>query len=207
MDNYVDFEPNRNLIEQLSECGTRHTIYAAPHQKITFQDKSQSYIYIIQHGIVDVRRKKDDIIVLTTKSPSVLGLTSLFSDVYYHYLSTVTEAQIIAINRLAAMEYLTSESLWQEAAKVLCQASQFYYQRDEVVSGNTVYDVIRNHLEILWRYPQGEREKISVFDFIMGRSNISRSSLNKVLKDLSLGGYLILQRGKLLDLRKLPKSY
>lgn len=207
MNNYADFESTWNFIEQISECDTRHTIYAAPNQKITFEDKSQSYIYIIQHGIVDVRRKNDDIIVLTKKSPSILGLTSLFSDVYYHYLSTVTEVKMIAIEQLAAIEYLSRKNLWREAAEVLCQASQLYYQRDEIVSGNTVYDVIRNHLEILWQYPRREREEISVFEFIMERSNVSRSSLNKVLKNLSLGGHVILQRGKLIDLRKLPKSY
>lgn len=207
MDNHVDYKPNQDFIDKMAECDAQHTIYAARHQKITFEDKSQSYIYIIQCGTVDVRRKNDGIIVLTTKSPSILGLTSLFSGVYYHYLSTVTDSQIIAIKRLAAIDFLNRENLWKEAAKVLSQTSQIYYQRDEVVSGNTVYDIIKNHLEILWKYPEGEREKISVFDFIMGRSNISRSSLNKVLKDLSLGGYLILHRGKLLNLKNLPKSY
>lgn len=207
MSHNIYFEPYQTLIKHLSECDDRHVIYAAPHQNILFQDKVQSYIYIVQSGVVDVRRKNDGIIVLTTKSPSVLGLTSLFSDVYYHYLSTVTESNIIAINRLSVIECLNKEGLWSEAAKILCQAAQFYYKRDEVVSGSTVYEVIRNHLEILWEYPKQERDVISVFDFVMGRSNISRSSLNKVLKDLSLGGYLVLHRGKLIDLKKLPRLY
>ncbi|MCY1700978.1 helix-turn-helix domain-containing protein [Lelliottia sp. SL45] len=207
MDKYMDLNLDGNFIEQLSVCKDSHTVYAAGNQKILFDDKKDMFVYIIQSGTVNVRRKHDDIIVLTVKGPSVLGLTSLFSGIYYHYLSTVTECQIIALNRKSLLNHIEQSNLWRETSKVLCQAAQFYYRRDEAVSGSTVYEVIKSHLEILWYYPPEDRQKISVFDFVMGRSSISRSSLNKVLKDLSVGGYIIMQRGKLVEMKKLPQHY
>ena len=207
MDIYNDLTLDNELMVHLSFCKGSHAIYAAPNQRINFEERKDVYVYLIQSGSVNVRRKHDDIIILTVKGPSILGLTSIFSGVYYHYLSTATECSILAIPRDVAIGYIDERGLWRDTAKVLCQAAQFYYKRDEVISGNTVYDVIKKHLEILWQYSSDERQSISVFDFIMTRSNVSRSSLNKVLKDLSLGGYIIMNRGRLLDMKKLPQHY
>lgn len=198
---------SNDFISMLSKCEGKHVVLASENQNIFFEEKNDAYVYIVESGTVDVKRKNDNIIILTTKGPAVLGLTSIFSGVYYHYLSTVTESKIIAIPTTFAIQHIEHLNLWQETSKILCQAAQYYYMRDEVVSGSTVYEVIKNHLEILWRYPLEEREKISTFDFIMSRSNISRSSLNKVLKDLISGGYITMRRGRLYDIKKLPPSY
>ncbi|WP_320339062.1 helix-turn-helix domain-containing protein [Enterobacter asburiae] len=48
---------------------------------------------------------------------------------------------------------------------------------------------------------------MSIFSFILSRTSISRSSLNKILKDLYKGGYITLNRGKLVALKKLPSKY
>lgn len=195
------------LISGLCNCEPNQKIYAAPKQKIEFERRGHYYVYLVLDGEVDVRRKKDGIIVLSKNHPCVLGLTSLFSDQYYHYISAVTSSEIIAIEKHVVIDFLTREELWQEAAKVLCRAAHFYYIKDNNTSDTSVYNIIKNHLEILWEYPEEKRLNISIFNFIMERSNISRSSLNNILKNLSVGGYITIKRGRLISLKKLPNEY
>jgi hypothetical protein len=85
--------------------------------------------------------------------------------------------------------------------------ANFFFKRDEKFNSKNVYNIIKNNLEVLWELPQNEREKISVFKFIMSRSNISRSSLNNILRELSDGQYIKINRGRLLDMKNLPERY
>ncbi|HID4702653.1 TPA: helix-turn-helix domain-containing protein, partial [Enterobacter cloacae] len=78
---------------------------------------------------------------------------------------------------------------------------------DQRFSSKNAYDIIKNNLEAIWELPENERSQISVFKFILSRSSISRSSLNKVLKDLNDGGYINIHRGKLLNIKNLPLKY
>ncbi|MGL3103907.1 helix-turn-helix domain-containing protein [Enterobacter asburiae] len=197
----------QKLTDTLFMSHAHHVIYAAPKQKLSFKDESCSYVYILTKGMVDIRRNSDGVIVFTTKGKALLGLESIFTGLYFHHLTCVTESQIIAIDRLAALDLFNAKNSWQAVSVILSQAAEYHYRRDSMVSCCTTYDIIRNHLEMIWSYPEEDRVNISVFDFILNRTRISRSSLNKVLKDLTLGGYIYLRRGRLINVVKIPKSY
>lgn len=197
----------KNLIDILYMSHAHHVIYAAPKQKVSFEDESRSYVYILSKGMIDIRRNSDGVIIYTTKGKSLLGLESIFTGLYFHHITCVTESQIIAIDRLAALDLFNAKNAWQAVSVILSQAAEYHYRRDSLVSGCTTYDIIRNHLEMIWSYPEEDRLNISVFEFILNRTSISRSSLNKVLKDLTLGGYIYLRRGRLINVVKIPKSY
>ncbi|WP_420888545.1 helix-turn-helix domain-containing protein [Cronobacter universalis] len=42
---------------------------------------------------------------------------------------------------------------------------------------------------------------------MLSRSSISRSSLNKILKELCNGGYIKINRGRLIDMKNLPSKF
>ncbi|MBV8041265.1 helix-turn-helix domain-containing protein, partial [Pluralibacter sp.] len=63
------------------------------------------------------------------------------------------------------------------------------------------------YLEMLWEQHRDSLDEISIFDFILNRAAVSRSSLNKILKELSDGGYVKINRGRLVYLKKLPTGY
>ncbi|WP_422865680.1 helix-turn-helix domain-containing protein [Enterobacter cloacae] len=88
-----------------------------------------------------------------------------------------------------------------------CEITLNFFKRDQRFSSKNAYDIIKNNLEAIWELPENERSQISVFKFILSRSSISRSSLNKVLKDLNDGGYINIHRGKLLNIKNLPLKY
>ncbi|HDC4621274.1 TPA: helix-turn-helix domain-containing protein, partial [Enterobacter asburiae] len=170
------------ILEHVLDFSEKNYIYASNKQKIMLNDNDMSYVIFLLSGEVLVHRLSDDIVVLNAKAPVVMGLTSLLSNKYYHYLQTTTDTKIISIKRENMLKLLDEKKLWMHAFKIVSMAAQYYYQRDEVVFADSVYGVIKNHLEILWQYPKEDRLKISIFDFILSRSKVSRSSLNKVLK-------------------------
>jgi len=192
MDMKYNADALQNLTDTLYMSHSHHVIYAAPKQKVSFQDESSSYVYILNKGMVDIRRNSDGVIICTTKGKTLLGLESIFTGLYFHHLTCVTESQIIAIDRLIALDLFNKNNSWQAVSVILSQAAEYHYRRDLLVSGCTTYDIIRNHLEMIWSYPEEDRVNISIFDFILNRTSISRSSLNKVLKDLTLGGVYLL---------------
>nr|CAH8250731.1 Uncharacterised protein [Escherichia coli] len=67
----------QNLTDVLSMSPAHHVIYAAPKQKVSFEDKSSSYVYILNKGMIDIRRNSDGIIIYTTKGKTLLGLESI----------------------------------------------------------------------------------------------------------------------------------
>jgi hypothetical protein len=122
-------------------------------------------------------------------------------------LTVVSEAKLIAIDKNVIVKILNKFNLWEQAFNIVCKVTQLYHHRDELMSSSTVYDLVKKYLELLWEYPDEERVKISVFEFIMSRSIISRSSINKVLRDLIEDGYIKMHRGKITFIDRSPQDH
>jgi CRP-like cAMP-binding protein len=122
-------------------------------------------------------------------------------------MKTTKNSKLIAIEKSHFRELVETHNLWKEVFTITSSLMKAYFKRDERFSSKNVYDVIKNNLEVLWESPPMERKKISIFKYILSRSDMSRSSLSKVLKDLNDGGYITISRGKLLNVRSLPEKY
>jgi CRP-like cAMP-binding protein len=194
------------IITHIEGCNEKISIYAAQKQRIDFMDANRAYIYHLISGEIQIHRKNDDIVVLNVKAPALLGFTAINEAKYYHYLTVVSDAKLIAIDKNEIVRILNEFNLWEHAFNIVCKVTQLYHHRDEAMSSSTVYDLVKKYLELLWEYPDEERMKISVFEFIMSRSIISRSSINKVLKDLIGDGYIKMHRGKITFIDKSPQD-
>lgn len=192
---YIEHESKFNLI------------LSSAKQVINFENSNKKYVFYLKIGEVEVRRLIDDKIISNIKSPAIIGLSTLFHEENYHYIRSSSNIEILAIESREMVKVIGDNNLWEDAFIIMSSALISLYFRDEVVSSNKVYGVVRNHIEILWSLSENERSQISIFDFILSRTSISRSSLNKILKNLSIGGYIKLNRGRLLDKKQLPINY
>lgn len=207
MDSKLTTSAIERIVPSLWDIGGSFVIYASKNQKISFKSRDKKYVYYLTEGEVDIHRTIDDLLLLTMKSPKVLGLSILHSDDCYHYIKTTMNCKLIAFEREKFHEMINSNNLWREVFIITSSLVKSYFKRDEKFSSRCAYDVIKNNLEVLWANPPNEREKTSIFTYILSRSSLSRSSLSKVLKDLSDGGYISIKRGKLLDMKNLPDKY
>ncbi|MBL5841173.1 helix-turn-helix domain-containing protein [Enterobacter asburiae] len=191
----------------VESISNKSIIYAAPKQCLYFEKDKQNWIYLLTNGEVNICRLSDDLVVHTLTAPAIIGITSLFNNNYYHYISTNVDSSFLRVGKSDFTNIMDEYNCWKDVCLLVCENAQLYYKRDELVYSSKVYGVVKNHLEALWSMPEESRKNISIFSFILSRTSISRSSLNKILKDLRKGGYITLNRGKLVALMKLPSKY
>ncbi|MHB9348925.1 helix-turn-helix domain-containing protein, partial [Enterobacter vonholyi] len=80
-----------------------------------------------------------------------------------------------------ALRLIEEQSLWQEAFTLCVDVVNKCYIRDEAFASRNVYGIVRQHLEMLWEMDEEQRSRFSAFEFILSRTTVSRSSLNKIL--------------------------
>lgn len=182
-------------------------IYAAPNQNIAFSSNGKKFIYYLIDGEIDIYRQVDDILLLTMQAPKILGLSILDSENCFHYIKTTKNSKLMAFEQQNFVDIVNDNNLWKDVFTITSSLMKSYFIRDEMFCSKGVYGVIKHNLEALWNYPPAKRERTSIFKYILSRSDISRSSLSKILKDLSDGGYISINRGKLLDMKNLPAKY
>jgi CRP-like cAMP-binding protein len=205
-------DPNRMspahiIIKKIESSHQFHVIFAAEEQSVYFFNKGTQYIYLLREGQVEIRRNSDNMVISHVKSPSVVGLAIRSEQENYHYIKTTMPTELMAVKKDTAFELFSEDNLWREAFSLCVDIVNSAYMRDEICTTRNVYKVVRNHLELLWTMEEPQRSSTSLFEFIMDRTKISRSSLNKIVKELSAGGYIKTYRGKLLDKKTLPMNY
>lgn len=182
-------------------------VFASNGQRINITLNNKPHVYFLTEGRVDIYRKADDLLIFTVYAPYILGIIFMYERDDYHYFKASTDAVLTAIPA-NELDYLADiNNLWKNFFLMTCEITLNFFRRDQRFSSKHAYDIIKNNLEAIWELPENERTQISVFKFVLSRSNISRSSLNKVLKDLQNGGYINIHRGKLLAIKHLPQKY
>lgn len=182
-------------------------VFASNGQRINITLNNKPHVYFLTEGRVDIYRKADNLLIFTVYAPYILGIIFMYERDDYHYFKASTDAVLTAIPA-NELDYLADiNNLWKNFFLMTCEITLNFFRRDQRFSSKHAYDIIKNNLEAIWELPENERTQISVFKFVLSRSNISRSSLNKVLKDLQNGGYINIHRGKLLAIKHLPQKY
>ncbi|GFM11817.1 MULTISPECIES: helix-turn-helix domain-containing protein [Enterobacter] len=207
---YNDNQSVSELANYLTQSHNSYTIISTEGNKIFFEQDKKAYIYYLMEGEVSVNKKIDDLVVINIKSPAIIGMTALIYREYFHYLVTISNCKIVAIPNVDVIDILDKNNLWRAAFNIVSTAARYYYERDDLLSSTSsgIYGLVRKYLLLINEYSMEEKERISVFDYIMKRNNVSRSSLNKILKELTVGKYITIKRGRLVSIDKpLPDSY
>lgn len=80
-------------------------------------------------------------------------------------------------------------------------------QRDWQLIGKNSYEQIRSTLMSMIEWEDGLRSRIGVMNYIHQRTRISRSVVAEVLAALRKGGYIEMNKGKLMGINRLPSEY
>ncbi len=200
---------NANCIigSEIDNHPQRLRIISSKKHSLPFYNGKEKSVFHLISGEIEIRNIQNDLIIVNVDAPAILGLSSMSSDEDCYYIHTVTNVELTSIPLSEFIDMADHKSLWRHISVILSFYINIYYLRDMMLSQASVYTIIKNHLEIMWSLKKDKLEEISVFDFILNRTPVSRSSLNKVLKDLSAGGYIEIKRGRLVSMNKLPSGY
>lgn len=105
-------------------------------------------------------------------------------------------------------EVITKENLWESLASLLVYTAGRVYDHCTRITAPSSYDIIRSQLYELMKESVEFRRNITAANYIQSRTFLSRSSIMKILADLKKGGYIITERGVLLQIQQnIPLKY
>ena len=75
--------------------------------------------------------------------------------------------------------------------------------KGKLIHKSSAREIVIEHLKEIWALDEPERHTTSVYNFILSRNNISRSAVQKVVRELESSGDIKFYRGKLIELNEM----
>lgn len=160
--------------------------------------KNLELVCFIESGSFSFFRARDDVLTLSCRIPSVIGIAQMLYPSQTHYIRCETDCHMWVIRIEDAIQLFTRQNLWGDAFRILAGLTQQYFERDYMIAQKNSREIVLQHLRFIWDLPIAERENISVYSFILQRNYLSRSVVHKLTAELSEQGILTMHRGKLI---------
>lgn len=174
-------------------------------QKITTVDNE--FIHVIVSGEVEFRRESDELCMFTLHGQCVFGLSSIFYHSSHMYGLVRSNTVVRSIPKDAFSQLMTEKGLWPELTKVLAWYICMLSKRDDVLVARSAYSVVREFLLEINELIVHHQRDINVYDYIQEYTNLARSTIIKILSDLKKGQYIVVEKGRLLNITNLPEKY
>lgn len=193
-----------SLIDRLQECGREIII----HKGIIIKPSLNEILFILDGEIV-IQDDNDIVIGQSFPLMPVGLLERYYSETQLHYKAESSvkaiSISIDVFDELASSNPETTQLLFKIISYMLISVVHVYYE----VNTDTRYSVIRN---MIYRYNKRNENNIlkqqNLSVFILSRTRLSRSYIFKILSELKTGGYITIERGKLISINKhIPERY
>lgn len=179
----------------------------SPRKRLYPKSGGKYYCYLLLKGYVSYHRDKNDIAVLTASAPTLFGLNYIASENITTYIKTLTPAIIGVMPLEKAIEIIEEHHLWKAVAQHMMVLSNKLYIINEQMSAPTSYELIKFLLLQLMSENESYRKSITAVNYILGKTQLSRSGIMRILTNLKAGGYIEIHRGCLIRLNKLPAKF
>lgn len=192
----IDFSSLENTLKQ-----TGREIHL--EKGMTLQPRPNE-ILIVMSGLICITNDKQDGMDIG-HAPRLMpvGLIEHYFPfpLYYRTETTVTVCQLTKEEFDVAFLHnpVHAESLCKIMANMIAMLTHVYYERNNESRYATIRSMIyRYHARI----KSGSLEKESIVSFILKRTRLSRSYIFQILAELKSGGYITMQRGKLISINR-----
>ncbi|MCX9004405.1 helix-turn-helix domain-containing protein [Citrobacter portucalensis] len=183
-------------------------VVASVKKSINFNLFGKKSIIYLDEGSISLYSETNNLLLFKFDSPFIIGLDQIFYDTEYHYITTNDNVLLYLLSHEDAIDIFDKMKLWKDIAHLISYSMRLNEHRsNNLLENRSIYHIIKTHLEMIWELPEKEREKISVFDYILKRHKISRSSIAKIIKELNNGNYITTKRGVLINLNRLPAKF
>jgi CRP-like cAMP-binding protein len=171
--------------------------------------KNGAEIYLLTSGHFWLHRRADDLQMSMARAPHIFGLAELAIPLgETTYVKFAADSEVFSLSGSKAQALLNAQpELWQDVAKILAFHLHVSAWRDLHLLNDNAYDTIRGKLLELEKHNEDQRGAITILNYILGSTKLSRSTILRVMKDLIDGGYVEAQRGKLVRIVHLPLRY
>lgn len=171
--------------------------------------KNGPEIFLLTEGHFWLHRKPDNLELSMAIAPHIFGLAELLMPLKdTTYVRFSPESHVFVLSGQKALKVFGEQpQLWKDAATVMAFHLHFATWRDLHLHGDSAYDTVRGKLLELETKDDAFRQAHSILSYIQSTTKVSRSTVLRILKDLTEGGYVEAQRGKLIRIVHLPPRY
>ncbi|WP_421512498.1 helix-turn-helix domain-containing protein (plasmid) [Enterobacter sp. JS8-1] len=195
----------QKIIEQASPFGT--SFNASKGEILRYLYAGKRICYMLHEGSVTLNRRGDGMVLNTEQAVFILGVSNQFFN---------TENLYIRVNENATMSRMPLErfnlliesfGLWESLCKLLIYTASRVYEHCTFISQMSSYEIIRYQLQELMKESDRIRNNITAANYIKSRTYLSRSGIMRILAELREAGYVVLNRGVLVDIKHLPLRF
>lgn len=197
-----------NICDEVTSHPKRVEIIVSGKTSLAFRDGGCPVAYILDTGEVELCSTKNDMVISNFRDRTIIGLSTGFFEQDFFYIRTVTEVKLFRINLNDLTAIIENKQMWKDACVIISwNLGVCLSTYNVVINSDSIYSIVKVYLEMLWNEHRDNLSGIAISNFILRRAPISRSSLTKILKELTDGGYIEVKRGRLVSLNKLPMQY
>lgn len=192
------------LIDSISESLT-FQLYPA-HRKFYLEIKDQKMCYVVRKGMVENIIEDNGRLLNINLAPTIVG-NLVFSLKTGVYIRTLCQCEIAILTYDELIINISEKGLWELYARYLQVINHLMYQYALDFIENSAYALIKSQLKNLMKEPDIVRRGMTAERYIREKTNLSRSGIISILSKLKAGGYIMLDKGKLIDVIKLPHEF
>ncbi len=174
-------------------------------QKVITADTN--YVHILIRGEIEIRRPSDELSMFTMRHAGFLGVSAVYNRASHMYGITRDTSVIRTIKREGFERIISENNLWLEFSQILVWYIDILSKRDDVLVARSAYSVVREFLLEINDLILYQNRDINVYDYIQEYTNLARSTIIKILSDLKKGQYIVVEKGKLINISSLPERY
>lgn len=177
-------------------------------QRFTLTADHQPNVYIIRSGSISFLRQPNDILLDLLPAPSIRGVIPIHAESESTYtIKVIEQAEIAIIDREHMYRLLTEHNLWEPFARHMQQLAALATEVMYKLSSSSAFEIVRFQLYELMSKPAHIRENITAENYISSKTRLSRSAIFRVIADLKLGDYIVIENGILKEIKFIPARY
>lgn len=176
-------------------------------QIISLNQYAEPISFILHSGNIALYRGRDNLLLSNVKAPQVIGLNLLVATNSDIYIQARGNIRYEMVPRQAFTDVIRTKNLWESLANTYMFNAHKFLELNFTTTGIPTYEQICNSLKALMNESEDIRLVTNTCDYIQERTLLSRSGIMKILSDLKQGGHIIIQRGILIEINKLPEKY
>lgn len=163
--------------------------------------------YLLHSGTIALYRRGDGMLLNSERAPFILGISNQFVQEEHLYVRTLEGACISRLPLERFMMIVEKEHLWESLCNLLVYTASRVYEHCTLLSQLSAYEIIRFQLMELMKESDSVRVNITAANYIKGRTYLSRSGIMRILSNLRSAGYIVMEKGILLAITRLPEKY
>lgn len=204
----LNMKPVKNLNNLLNAVGKiAQTKHALPKKRFKLMNEGQAMCFLLYSGSCILSRDEDALVISTATAPNIFGISTMHNSEMNMTIEALTDIEFVRIPQDQFFDYVEEIKAWKDVSYVQMYLTSMLYEHFRKNTGLSSYKIVANLLNALTHEEFEVRAMTPAVTYIKERTHLSRSGIMKILSDLKSGGYIVLSRGILIKINKLPEEY